>query len=135
MTTLPEDAPPSVAAARIERLRRRSRQRVHEEATALSARVIHAADLVLRTVYRIPQSLTAQNITEAQRAEDGQTLYRLRTTADHSHYLLCRRCGNAVGFTPTVFELDVGQLAERDHYIDVTHHIDLYGTCSQCAGT
>ena len=60
----------------------------------------------LTTVYRVLQSMTEQNITEAQHAEHGETLYRLRTGTGHRHYLLCRACGQAVGFTPTDFELD-----------------------------
>ena len=86
----------------------------------------------LTTVYRILQSLTAQNITEAQRAEDGETLYRLRTATGHRHYLVCRRCRHAVGFTPTDFEFDASQLARKHRYTDVTHHIDLYGNCPDC---
>ena len=96
---------------------------------------LHAQRLArvgLTTVYRILQSLTAQNITEAQRAEDGETLYRLRTATGHRHYLVCRRCGHAVGFTPTDFELDASQLARKHRYTDVTHHIDLYGNCPDC---
>ena len=55
----------------------------------------------LATVYRILQTFTDQRTVETQRAEDGETLYRLRTDNGHHHYLLCRRCGHAVGFTPT----------------------------------
>ena len=53
----------------------------------------------LSTVYRILRTLAERNIVETQRAEDGEALYRLRTTPGHCHYLLCRRCGRAVGFT------------------------------------
>lgn len=86
----------------------------------------------LTTVYRVLQSMTEQKITEAQRAEHGETLYRLRTDTGHRHYLLCRGCGQAVGFTPIDFELDASQLAAQHRYSDVTHHIDLYGTCPDC---
>ncbi len=54
----------------------------------------------LTSVYRILRALADDRIAETQRAEDGEILYRLRTGAGHRHYLLCRRCGKAVGFTP-----------------------------------
>jgi Fur family ferric uptake transcriptional regulator len=87
----------------------------------------------LTTVYRILHVLVEQNIAETQRAEDGETLYRLCATRGHRHYLLCRRCGRAVAFTVDDVELHTARLAQQHRYADVTHHIDLYGTCPQCA--
>lgn len=87
----------------------------------------------LKTMYRILHTLAEQNIAETQRAEDGEMLYRLRTTAGHRHYLLCRRCGRAVGFTAGEVESSTARLARQHRYADVTHHIDVYGTCPLCA--
>jgi Fur family ferric uptake transcriptional regulator len=86
----------------------------------------------LTSVYRILRTLAADQIAETQRAEDGETLYRLRTAGGHRHYLLCRRCGNAVGFTPADIEEHTRRLSHQHHYTDVTHYIDLYGVCPQC---
>lgn len=55
------------------------------------------------TVYRILSHFTDLGITETARAEDGQTLYRLRTTSQH-----------------------------RLRDTDLAHHIDFCGTCLQC---
>lgn len=89
----------------------------------------------LVTVYRILSLFTDMEITETQRAEDRQMLYRLRTTSQHRHYLLCRRCGSAIGFTAREIEDFTGQLAEQHRYTDLAHQIDFYGTCPQCAET
>ncbi|HME77804.1 MAG TPA: transcriptional repressor [Mycobacterium sp.] len=86
----------------------------------------------LTTVYRILHTLAEKHIAEAQRGEDGEILYRLRTTAAHRHYLLCRRCGDAVAFSPGALEHHTAELARQHCYTDVTHHIDLYGTCPRC---
>lgn len=88
----------------------------------------------LTTVYRILQGLDDDQIAETQRAEDGDLLYRLRTTTQHRHYLLCRLCGRAEGFTPTAFEEHTTHLSHLFDYADVTHHIDLYGVCPRCRG-
>jgi Fur family ferric uptake transcriptional regulator len=106
----------------------RSAQQLH-----LEMRQHETSRIGLTTVYRILHSLAEQNIAETQRAEDGETLYRLRTTPGHRHYLLCRRCGRAVGFTAQDIELHTARLAQQHCYADVTHHVDLYGTCPRCA--
>jgi Fur family ferric uptake transcriptional regulator len=88
--------------------------------------------IALTSVYRILHALAADGITETQRAEDGESLYRLRTGSEHCHYLLCRRCGRAVAFNPIALEEDAALLARQHHYTDVTHRIDLYGICPRC---
>ncbi|WP_104183571.1 Fur family transcriptional regulator [Mycobacterium avium] len=88
--------------------------------------------IALTTVYRILHALTEESVAETQRAEDGELLYRLRTGSGHRHYLLCRRCGDAVAFIPTALEKHTTELATLHQYADVSHYIDLYGTCSRC---
>lgn len=92
----------------------------------------HELRIGLTSVYRILRTLAADRIAETQRAEDGETLYRLRTEAGHCHYLICRRCGTAVAFTPLDIEEHTRRLSRQHRYADVTHHVDLYGTCPQC---
>ena len=92
----------------------------------------HSVRVGLTTVYRILRNLAEEHVAESQRAEDGELLYRLRTTANHRHYLLCRRCGRAVGFTADDIEHICIRLAREHGYRDVTHHVDLYGTCPVC---
>ena len=106
----------------------RSAQQVHME-----IRQDHNMRIGLTTVYRILHVLVEQNIAETQRAEDGETLYRRCASRGHRHHLLCRRCGRAVAFTVEDVELHTARLAQQHRYADVTHHIDLYGTCPKCA--
>ncbi|MCV7378362.1 Fe2+/Zn2+ uptake regulation protein [Mycobacterium alsense] len=86
----------------------------------------------LTSVYRILRTLADDRIAETQRAEDGEILYRLRTGTGHRHYLVCRRCGAAVGFTPVEVEEHTHLLSRQHHYTDVTHYVDLYGICPLC---
>lgn len=86
----------------------------------------------LTSVYRILRTLADDRIAETQRAEDGEILYRLRTEAGHRHYLVCRQCGRAVGFTPVDIEEHTRRLGRRHQYTEVTHYVDLYGICPRC---
>lgn len=88
----------------------------------------------LTTVYRVLRTLVEDMIAEIRRAEDGELLYRIRTTSEHCHYLLRRRCGRAEAFTSTPFEDQTRQLSRTFDYTDVTHHVDLYGVCPRCRG-
>ncbi|ORA26036.1 Fur family transcriptional regulator [Mycobacterium aquaticum] len=89
----------------------------------------------LTTVYRVLRTLVEDKIAEIQRAEDGELLYRIRTTNEHRHYLLCRQCGRAEAFTSTPIEDQTRQLSRTFDYTDVTHHVDLYGVCPRCRDT
>ncbi|OBH02473.1 Fe2+/Zn2+ uptake regulation protein [Mycobacterium sp. E2699] len=86
----------------------------------------------LTSAYRILRTLAADRIAETQRAEDGEVLYRARTGPGHCHYLVCRLCGHAVGFTPADIEEGTRRLSRQHHYTDVTHYVDLYGICPRC---
>jgi len=86
----------------------------------------------LTSVYRILRTLAADRIAETQRAEDGEILYRLRNGAGHRHYLVCRQCGEAIGFIPVDIEEHTRRLSRQYHYTDVTHYVDLYGICPRC---
>jgi Fur family transcriptional regulator, ferric uptake regulator len=86
----------------------------------------------LASVYRILRGLADDGIAETQRAEDGEMLYRASSSPEHRHYLLCRRCGRAVGFALDALEDGATDLVKRHGFSDVTHHFDLYGICPQC---
>jgi Fur family transcriptional regulator, ferric uptake regulator len=105
----------------------RSAQQLHHELRDLTTLRVG-----LSTVYRILRALAEEKIAETQRAEDGETLYRLRTVVEHRHYLLCRLCGRAVGFAAEDMERHASRLAQQHCFADVTHCIDVYGTCPRC---
>jgi Fur family transcriptional regulator, ferric uptake regulator len=105
----------------------RGAQRLHCE-----LRQGHGVRIGLVTVYRILSLFTEMKITETQRAEDGEMLYRLRTTSHHRHYLVCRQCGRAIAFTANEVECFTKQLAQQHRFTDVAHQIDFYGTCPLC---
>ncbi|OSC24965.1 Fe2+/Zn2+ uptake regulation protein [Mycobacterium vulneris] len=101
----------------------------------LDLRQRYGVRIGLVTVYRILHAFADMKITETQRAEDGEMLYRLRTTPEHRHYLLCRQCGRAIAFTAGEIEDFTNQLAQQHRYTDLAHEIDFYGTCPRCAET
>ncbi|MEU6585504.1 transcriptional repressor [Nocardia sp. NPDC046763] len=75
----------------------------------------------------------SKKLIEAQRAEDSEFLYRIRRHRGHHHNLLCRSCGRAEQFTLDDLEHHTEHIARHHGYTNLDHHIDLYGTCPDCA--
>ncbi|MDR3658842.1 MAG: transcriptional repressor [Mycobacterium sp.] len=105
-----------------------------------SARELHLAlrqsenpHLALSTVYRILHALAEDDLAETQRTEDGEILYRLRQNTEHRHYLLCRKCGDAVGFVVDGVEQLAAELGRWHDFTDLAHSVDIYGICAQCS--
>ncbi|MFJ9363487.1 hypothetical protein ACIRRA_03575 [Nocardia sp. NPDC101769] len=86
----------------------------------------------------------AHRTTERQRAlftllgsddrfRSAQQLHADLRTTGHHHNLLRRVCGRAEDFVLGELEHHTERIAHRHRYIDLEHHIDLYGTCPDCA--
>lgn len=87
----------------------------------------------LTTVYRHLQSLVDSGEVDVLRAGDGEAVYRRCATAEHHHHLVCTRCGKGVEIDGPEVEQWLGRVARRHGFRDVTHSIELFGTCSTCA--
>jgi len=95
----------------------------------------HGAKIGLTTVYRALQALADGGHVDVLRTDDGESVYRACATGEHHHHLVCRRCGRTV----EVAGPDVERWAEMvgaDHgFTEITHTVEVFGTCSSCAKT
>ena len=103
-----------------------------------SAQDIHAmllaqgARVGLSTVYRTLQALVDAGDVDVLREDGGQALYR-RCSRRHHHHLVCRVCGRTVEVEGPVVEAWAGRTAAEHGFVDVTHHVEVFGTCDDCA--
>lgn len=126
-------------------VRRASRQR--SEVAALlerrdgfhSAQDLHAQlrtsgnPVGLATVYRALQTLVEDGEVDVLRTgEDGEALYR-RCSDGHHHHLVCRACGLTVEVEGSEVERWARSTAAEHGFSDVTHVLELFGTCAGCA--
>ncbi|BBY61442.1 Fur family transcriptional regulator [Mycolicibacterium sarraceniae] len=88
----------------------------------------------LTTVYRTLQSLSAANLVDMVRTDTGESMYRRCEGDDHHHHLVCRRCGATVEVSGREVEAWAAEVAEVHGFSDVSHTIELFGTCRQCRG-
>lgn len=106
----------------------RSAQEIHEAIRRSGDRV------GLATVYRTLQSLVDNGEVDMVKTDAGESVYR-RCSAVHHHHLVCRSCGTTVEIEGPAVEAWAEKLAKRHGFTDVSHTLELFGTCSTCAGT
>ncbi|MDX6325628.1 MAG: Fur family transcriptional regulator, ferric uptake regulator [Nocardioidaceae bacterium] len=85
----------------------------------------------LSTVYRTLQGLADAREVDVLRTADGEARYR-RCSERHHHHLVCRDCGRTVEVeTPTV-ERWASSVAQQHGYVEVSHTLEIFGTCPDC---
>jgi Fur family ferric uptake transcriptional regulator len=85
----------------------------------------------LSTVYRTLQALADADEIDSLRTETGESIYR-RCSATHHHHLVCRSCGATVEVEGPVVEKWTHSVAATHGYSDVSHTLEIFGTCNSC---
>ena len=102
-----------------------------------SAQEIHAllesrdAQVGLATVYRTLQLLVETEAVDLLRAEDGELTYR-SCSSHHHHHLVCRSCGATVEVEGPAVERWARKISEEHGFVDVSHTLEIFGTCATC---
>lgn len=87
----------------------------------------------LATVYRALQSLVDSGKADVLRTDAGESVYR-ECGDTHHHHLVCRSCGKTVEIQGPAVERWADQMADTHGFSDVSHTVELFGTCSACRG-
>lgn len=84
------------------------------------------------TVYRNIDSLFANGAISRYRLDKEQYSYKLNNSNEHSHYLLCKKCGELTNFkTCPITELENSVLKDTGFCV-TNHSIELSGYCKKC---
>ena len=87
----------------------------------------------LTTVYRTLQALADAGEVDALRSADGETVYRQCHSVAHHHHLVCRKCGRTVEVEGPDVERWAEKVGVAHGFVDVTHTVEVFGTCPECA--
>ncbi len=85
----------------------------------------------LTTVYRTLQALADAGEVDVMRPPGGEHLYR-RCSEGHHHHLVCRACGRTVEVAGPAVESWAETVAANHGYADVSHTLEIFGTCPSC---
>ena len=86
----------------------------------------------LTTVYRALQAMADAGEVDVLRTDDGEAVYR-RCSTGHHHHLVCRRCGRTVEVDGPAVERWASRVAAQHDFTDVSHTLEVFGTCPSCA--
>ena len=67
------------------------------------------------------------------RTGDGETVYRACRTETHHHHLVCRVCGRTIEVAGPAVERWAEAVGREHGFSDVTHAVEVFGTCPDCA--
>jgi Fur family transcriptional regulator, ferric uptake regulator len=102
-------------------------------AQEVHARLRASGDTVgLSTVYRAVQALVDDGELDSIRTDSGEVVYR-RCSTRHHHHLVCRTCGRTVEVAGPTVERWADRIAGEHGFTDVSHTLEIFGTCSVCA--
>ena len=87
----------------------------------------------LTTVYRHLQALVDAGEVDVLRPGDGEAVYRRCASEEHHHHLVCRTCGRSVEIDGPEVEAWLGGVAAAHGFVEVTHSVELFGTCAPCS--
>jgi Fur family ferric uptake transcriptional regulator len=88
----------------------------------------------LTTVYRTLQALADAGDIDVMRPPGGEQLFR-RCSDGHHHHLVCRTCGRTVEVAGPAVESWADRVAAQHGFVDVSHTLEIFGTCRECATT
>ncbi len=86
----------------------------------------------LTTVYRSLQALSDAGEVDQLINDDGETVYRKCSTTHH-HHLVCRDCGATVEIAGPAVEAWADAMATEHGYTEVSHTLEIFGRCHNCA--
>jgi Fur family transcriptional regulator, ferric uptake regulator len=104
-----------------------------------SAQEIHEAlrrqgeTIGLTTVYRTLQTLADAGEIDVLRTDSGESAYR-RCSTHHHHHLVCRHCGRTVEVEGPAVERWAERVAADHGFRDISHTVEIIGSCSDCVG-
>jgi Fur family transcriptional regulator, ferric uptake regulator len=103
----------------------RSAQELHDELRR------RGENIGLTTVYRTLQSMATGGMVDTLRTDTGESVYR-RCSEHHHHHLVCRSCGSTIEVGDHEVEAWAAAVAAKHGYSDVSHTIEIFGTCADC---
>ncbi|MGB3485762.1 MAG: Fur family transcriptional regulator [Mycobacterium sp.] len=106
----------------------KSAQELHDELRR------RGENIGLTTVYRTLQAMSTAEQVDMLRTDTGESVYR-RCSTHHHHHLVCRECGATVEVEGPEVETWAAEVAAEHGFGDVSHTVEIFGTCRGCSAS
>ncbi len=90
-----------------------------------------SCDLV--TVYRCLSAFEEAGLVRRCDFGDGAIRFELSRGGHHHHHVICRRCRTVKNLDACI-AAEIEARLERDGFSDITHSLEFFGICAECAG-
>jgi len=84
------------------------------------------------TVYRTMKLLCASGLAREVQFGDGLHRYEKRLGAAHHDHMICESCGATIEVVDAKIEALQVELAKKHDFTPTTHHLYMFGICSDC---
>ncbi|MCT4543730.1 MAG: transcriptional repressor [Vallitalea sp.] len=85
----------------------------------------------LSTIYRNISVLEDVGLLNKIRPKDGNIIYSLNLQEEHSHFLICKKCGKAESIECCLSE-EFKKIIDDKEFDLIEHNLELYGYCKDC---
>lgn len=90
-------------------------------------------EIGVATVYRTLDILAGLDIVKRLDFGDGRGVYELGDDLHHHHHLICLSCGQVSEFAGDLLEPLEQEIARREGFDIVDHHVKFFGICARCS--
>ena len=86
----------------------------------------------LTTVYRALQTMADAGELDVMRLPERRAAVPAMQP-DHHHHLVCRSCARTVEVAGPTVESWADRIAGEHGFVDISHTVEIFGTCPTCA--
>ncbi|MCC2644255.1 MAG: hypothetical protein K0R49_192 [Burkholderiales bacterium] len=87
------------------------------------------------TIYRVLASFEKNGVVVRHNFNEDQAVYELADPNHHHDHLICTKCNKVIEFYNCQIELLQEEIAKKNSFKIINHHLNLYGICSECKKT
>lgn len=84
------------------------------------------------TIYRVLANFEINGILVRHNFNEEQSVYELADPNQHHDHLICTKCNKVIEFYNCQIEILQEEIAKKNKFTILNHHLNLYGICSDC---
>lgn len=92
-------------------------------------------NMSLATVYRVLANFEVNGLVVRHKFNEVHSVYELADPNHHHDHLICTKCNTVIEFYNCQIEILQEEIAKQNKFKILNHHLNLYGTCSDCQKT
>ncbi len=89
-------------------------------------------DINFSTIYRNLEIFLNAGVVRKINIENGKSAYQIIFEDDHTHSMICKKCGRVEVLNTCPFEKIDMMIFEKKGFMPESHKFEIYGLCKKC---